>query len=236
MLSKTKQDSLIPMPKELEGITLGMTLEELVEKRPNLKTGYFMFPSDSPNEPPRPDLDLAMRDQMLIEYLKEKPFTSIGYFIADGRLFQTSLAAEVGLNEINTIGQAIVSCIKLWGRSYKRKIFMTKTNNRTEYRPSFIWTNGVYEIEVKINLALLHSKPNKKSLTVNIANPSLIKPPPIWFSRKFPKEILGTMEADLSAKEQEEMFQKLNLDEESIQKALKNTEKSKAPEQRDEKE
>lgn len=235
MQSSTKKVSHIPMPKELEGITLGMTLKELVIKKTNLKTLYLTPPADSPSVEPRPNFDTALKHQMLFENLLSSAiYQNVGYFIWDNIIFQTSLCGDVDANRIkDTMSQIVISSINLWGKSYKRRIFATKRTRGVKYTPTLIWNKGMYEIRMQVHIEPPHLRSEKYSIALNIQNKSLMHLPSDKI--KLSKEDIGTMEADLSAKEQEEMFRKLNLDEESIQKALKNTEESKAFEQRDEK-
>jgi len=122
------EDKLL-MPKGLEGIYLGMSLEELKKIKPNLIRGDVWT-----------DFSLYGEAPFYVEENLKNNFFSLAYYeISNGKLVEIELE-KLGPPDFlkSRVPGLIKGCIKKWGSDYRKRIGMVKNEKPLLY-PVFSW-------------------------------------------------------------------------------------------------
>lgn len=141
-------ESTIPMPKGLENVYLGMSVNDLKKIKPNIKR------DDWPYSP------LYFEKNLNNEF-----FSSVVYKFSDDKLSDITLGASGDFNQDKILG-LINGCIKKWGKNYIKKIGIgedIKTKATKSY-PIFYWERTGAKILVTYS---------KKRFTIQILDPNL---------------------------------------------------------------
>jgi hypothetical protein len=137
-------NSVLPMPKGFEGVRLGMSMGELVNRRTNIISVWHHSPDGT--------VDFARTNQTLHEICKVDPVwgdlgTNVlagslwSYVFKGGQLREVSATWVGDIQKIRNYQSALLSwCVRTWGKDFQRRARTVNRGSKLEQlSPFLIW-------------------------------------------------------------------------------------------------
>jgi hypothetical protein len=153
-------NAVFPMPKQFDGIRLGMSMKELVKTRTNLLSGLLGKPGN---------VDLAITNQVIWEYFrgsdpvwrelgmtKDPDFFAMGmFYFQEGKLECFAFICDCErTNIVKLRTNVLASCIRSWGTDFKKCALVSKKGSAQSASPALVWSKDnqtiVFELEAQV--------------------------------------------------------------------------------------